>query len=263
MGKLRAEGAGLAGADLTAASLRGAHFERASLVRVKLAGADLRRAFFDVGTNLNGVRLVGEKGVGPRLADVRWNGANLAMTNWSSVKLLGDEFPPRKGSPEQEVFDSDAQASAYSESVRANRQLATSLRDQGLNELADQFACRAQVLQRRAFRQQRLWGHAFGSWLLDVVAGYGYKPMRSFITYLLVIGVFAGTYFGLGVAYAHPLTWNEAIVVSLTAFHGRGFFATAFQPGDPQAAVAAVEAVIGLLIEITLIATFTQRFFAR
>ena len=52
-------------------------------------------------------------------------------------------------------------------------------------------------------------------------------------------------------------------MVSLTAFHGRGFFATAFLPGDPQAALAAGEAVIGLLIEITFIATFTQRFFAR
>jgi hypothetical protein len=49
----------------------------------------------------------------------------------------------------------------------------------------------------------------------------------------------------------------------MTAFHGRGFFSAVFQPGDLQAAVAAVEALIGLLIEIVLIATFTQRFFAR
>ena len=49
----------------------------------------------------------------------------------------------------------------------------------------------------------------------------------------------------------------------MAAFHGRGFFQTAFQPGDLQAAVAAVEAFIGLLIEIVLIATFTQLFFAR
>jgi hypothetical protein len=76
-----------------------------------------------------------------------------------------------------------------------------------------------------------------------------------------VVG-FAAIYLALGGAGGHTLTWNEALVVSLTAFHGRGFFATAFQPGDPQAAVAAAEAVLGLLIEITFIATFTQRFFA-
>ena len=51
------------------------------------------------------------------------------------------------------------------------------------------------------------------------------------------------------------------MVGSLTAFHERGFFATAFQPGDPQAGLAALEAVFGLLIEISYIATFTQRFF--
>jgi hypothetical protein len=49
----------------------------------------------------------------------------------------------------------------------------------------------------------------------------------------------------------------------MTAFHGRGFFAAVFQPGDLQAVVAAAEAFIGLLSEIVPIATFTQRFFAQ
>lgn len=57
----------------------------------------------------------------------------------------------------------------------------------------------------------------------------------------------------------HP-AWNEAIVISMTAFHGRGFFPEQFHPGDPQALAAAIEAFVGLLIEITLIATLTQRF---
>jgi hypothetical protein len=43
----------------------------------------------------------------------------------------------------------------------------------------------------------------------------------------------------------------------------RGFFSSVFRPGGLLAAVAAVEAFIGLLIEIVFIATFTQRFFAR
>jgi hypothetical protein len=50
----------------------------------------------------------------------------------------------------------------------------------------------------------------------------------------------------------------------VTSFHGRGFF-----PGgglaldDPITILAAIEAILGLFIEITFIATFTQRFFAR
>jgi len=49
----------------------------------------------------------------------------------------------------------------------------------------------------------------------------------------------------------------------LTAFHGQGFFPEQFHPGDPQAFVAAIEAFVGLLIEITFIATFTQRLFGK
>ena len=67
----------------------------------------------------------------------------------------------------------------------------------------------------------------------------------------------------LGLTGAHHLQWYEALVVSLTAFHGRGFFSEQFKPGDPQAIIAAIEAVVGLVIEISFIATFTQRFFGK
>ena len=147
--------------------------------------------------------------------------------------------------------------------VRANRQLAVALRSQGLNEQADRFAYRAQFLQRRVLREQKRRLTALGSLFLDLISGYGYRPMRSFITYVLVILAFAAAYLTLGGANGQAISWNEALVISMTAFHGRGFFSAVFQPGDLQAAVAAVEAFIGLLIEIVLIATFTQRFFAR
>jgi hypothetical protein len=57
------------------------------------------------------------------------------------------------------------------------------------------------------------------------------------------------------------MTWHDAFVVGLTAFHARGFFVGTFKPSDPQATLAATEAVLGLLVEISFIATFTQRFF--
>ena len=42
----------------------------------------------------------------------------------------------------------------YNDAVRANRQLATVLRNQGLNEDPDRFAYRAQNLQRQVLRRQ-------------------------------------------------------------------------------------------------------------
>jgi hypothetical protein len=109
-----------------------------------------------------------------------------------------------------------------------------------------------------------------GSLLLESIAGYGYKPGRSFITYMLVILGVAAAFFTLGTgvlgigghdAINSPLS---ALVFSVTSFHGRGFF-----PGgglaldDPITVLAALEAIFGLFIEITFIATFTQRFLAR
>lgn len=132
-----------------------------------------------------------------------------------------------------------------------------------MSEEAVTYAYRAQVMQRRVYWFSG-W-RALGQWLfsgfLDGLAGYGYKPARAVGWYLAVIALFTGIYYLLGATVGPHLSPYEAVVVSLTAFHGCGFFATTFQPSDPQAGVAALEAVIGLLIEISFIATFTQRFF--
>ena len=98
--------------------------------------------------------------------------------------------------------------------------------------------------------------------IIDLLAGYGYRPGRSVIWYLVTIFGFALAYFAIG----HLPFFPDAFVFRLTSFHGRGFF-----PGlgsenslhNPLVIMAAFEAVIGLLIEISFIATFTQRFFGR
>jgi hypothetical protein len=50
------------------------------------------------------------------------------------------------------------------------------------------------------------------------------------------------------------------LVLSLSSFHGRGFFPPQIGLGDPLAVVACCEAVIGLFIELILIVTFSKRF---
>jgi hypothetical protein len=178
------------------------------------------------------------------------------------VKRLGDEYRARSFNS-SDVFQLWV---FYQTAVRANRQLAVVLRDQGLNEEADHFASRAQLLQRVVWRKQwRPLKYVF-SLFLDVLAGYGYRPGRSVIAYLLVIACFAFGYYQLTHvlhAQPYPLAWYEALVLSVSSFHGRGFFQPVQSLGDPVAIAASVEAVLGLLIEISFIATFTQRFFGR
>ncbi len=223
--------------------------EGANLSQAHLEGADLSSAFFDSATNLEEIVLSTNGYYTASLCDIHWGDVNVAVVDWSTISMLGDEDEPQRYSSIDQ----------YERAARAYRQLSVVLRNQGLNENAARFAYRAQLIQRKIFRYQRKFLQYLGSLFLDLLSGYGYKVGRCFIAYALVIGVFATIYHLLG---THP-AWNESIVISMTAFHGRGFFPEQFHPGDPQALAAAIEALVGLLIEITLIATLTQRFFGK
>ena len=267
------ENAALTHARLDGVQLADAHLESADMYGVHLAAsipADLRRVNFNKDTKLDRATFVNPAGIGPRLAGVQWNNASLAQTDWPSLRQLDDEVMARRAKGFGHT-GADKPLHAYQRAVQAYRQLATTLRDQGLSEDADRVFYRAQLLQRQVLRREGHWGRAFGSWLLDLISGYGYKPMRSVVTYLVVILSFAAAYFALTnfaltpflPSHSSPLAWYEAIVLSISSFHGRGLFPSGLSLGDPVAILAAFEAIIGLLIEITFIATFTQRFFAR
>ena len=101
------------------------------------------------------------------------------------------------------------------------------------------------------------------SWFLFLLAGYGYRPERSFLAYLLVISGFATAYYLLGHTVGPSLSPLGAFVFSMTSFHGRGFFPGGIALDDPLTVLAAFEAFVGLIIEATFIATLTQRFFGR
>jgi hypothetical protein len=186
------------------------------------------------------------------------------VVDWMHMKMLGDEFDARQMKKyNRETIVRESQLNMYHSAVRANRQLAVVLRDQGLNEEANRFAYRGHVLQRKVLQQRQKYLHYLGSWLLDLLAGYGYKPWRSVVSYLVIIFGFMSLYL-LNAHFSTPhLSWDEALVLSVSSFHGRGFFTQNITLGDTYARLAAAEAVVGLLIEISFIATFTQRFFGK
>jgi len=277
----------LEGANLVGANLKGADLSKAHLEDVNLGGALLQEANLS-GTQMDGVilenvTLIDEKLSGPKLVDVYWGKTNLAVVKWSLVTILGDEKEAQQTRRREKGKDTEEQIKKYEHAVRANRQLAVALQSQGLNEQAAHFTYRAQVLQRAVFRFEmtkptvklkyrlQIAGNWLFSWFMCLVAGYGYRFGRSFLTYLTVISGFATLYYLYGATDIdahnkpgpHHLSWYEAFVVSMTAFHGRGFFVGTFSPGDPQALVAAIEAFLGLLIEVIFIATLTRRLFTQ
>ncbi len=262
----------LRGAMLPGAVLQRAHLEGASICKAYLGGEEtnnlpatnIKQAFFDTGSNLDGIILGNEQQGIPPLVDISWGNVNLAVVDWTPVKMLGDEREAH-----QQALDATAKKSKdkliikFQQAVRANRQLTVALQAQGLNENASYFAYRAQKLQRIVLRLQKKFGQYLFSHFLDLLAGYGYRPGRTVLWYLVIIFGFALAYFTIG----HLPIWPDALVYSLTSFHGRGFLPNL--DGQlvtlhyPLVVMAAFEAVIGLLIEISFIATFTQRFFGR
>jgi len=250
----------LKGAHLEQAGLRAAHLEGTDLNGAHLEGSNLSGAFFTSVTNLRGVHLGDEKSGFVLFAGVRWGDVDLSVVDWTQMNILGDEYQARRREKGNgEAKDSTTRLEEYRTAVRANRQLAVALRGEGLNEEAARYAYRAQRLQRVVLRRQGKLGQYLFSWFLDLLVGYGYRPGRTLFWYLAIISGFAIAYFAFG--HLPPL---EAFIFSLTSFHGRGFFpeSTLFLH-DALEILAVFEAVIGLLIEASLIATFTQRFIGK
>lgn len=247
------------------AELAGAHLEGSYMFRAQLGGANLQEVFFDSASDLSGT-VLGEKKRGfISLAGAHWGGVDLSVINWSHVGYLGDEERARQSkNPDGSPKDAETRIQEYRAAVRANRQVAVALREQGMSEEAMPFAYRAQRLQLSVYWRQKQIGRYLFSLFLDVLAGYGYKPVRCFIAYACVILAFALAYFLLGPASHIQLTPLEAIIFSMISFHGRGFAPNiSVGIGSPIAVMTAVEALVGIIIELTLIATLTQRLFNR
>jgi uncharacterized protein YjbI with pentapeptide repeats len=233
-----------------------------------LPPADLRQAFLDSGTRLDGVTLSDPEHGSIRAADTRWNGANLSVVNWTTVhKLgLGDQRVAkqkytsngRKKSPEERIAE-------YDEAIRANRQLVIALLDEGLDEIAVRFSLYINELEEVSLWRQRDFGKlaasSFLNRLADLLAGYGYKPLRSILSYLTVVIAFALAYQVLGPSEGYNFSFSGWLVLSITSFHGRGLFPAPLELQNAITQLQAAEAVIGLFVEVTLIAIYTRRFF--
>jgi len=241
------QGANLFKADFRKANFYKADLQGASLVRAKLAGANLSHAVFGMRTDLGQAEL-GDQELGfVSVADTIWNDVILASADWSALlegMRLGDD--QREEAPV---------------AARANQQLALALRAQGLNAEASELDYRARMWRLRDLWQKRRFPAFILSGLVCLVSGYGYRPIRSFAAYAITIFGFMGLYLWNSQVVSPHLTWDEALVLSMSSFHGRGFFSSTISLGDTYARLSVVEAFIGLLIEAMLIATFTQRIF--
>jgi len=264
---IRLRFANLTGANLQNANLTNAHCRGANFTDAKLTFATLYGARFSI-TNLCGTRLIGahmdastvlsDSTIDNRtqFGDIIWNDALLTRINWDKIRRIGDEdFHIKPGDHPDNVPQTLRNA------ARAYRGLAGTLQSQGMNVSASRFRLREQQLEQRAARLEGKPFTWFGSLILEVVAGYGERPGKTMIAYLVVVITFTLLYFGAGQWAGPPISPLGSLIFSITSFHGRGFFpATLTSIDGPIPLLAAFEAVFGLFIELIFIATFSRRF---
>lgn len=127
--------ADLNNAHLEQADLYGAHLEGISLYKAHIGGANLRNIYLNNESYLHRALVSSREYVGVLVADIRWGAVNLATVEWQPMRQLGDEQVARRrtksGGPRK---TSAARLRDYQAAVRANRQLAIVLKDQGLDE---------------------------------------------------------------------------------------------------------------------------------
>ncbi len=241
------------------AMMRRARLGDTILARAQLYGADLRGARLSSETDLTDAEVIFNPKISQhhlRLCDVEWNGVALTRVPLSPTLMLGDE----------ELINEQTTRSGrlkqMAEAAHAYHGLWLVLRAQGLSDAASHARFREQQIERRRQFLARHPLQGIGSWLLEIVSGYGERLGRTFVSYLIIIFGFAALYLALS-GHFTGTGCVDALVYSVTSFHGRGFF-----PGlgpnvtahDPVVVFAALEAIIGLFIELNLIATFTRRF---
>jgi hypothetical protein len=211
----------LRNAHLRFSDLSGTRFSRSDL-----SGANLRGAHLSVTTFLGEVTLNDQT----QLRDVVWNGASLTQIDWARVQRLGDELEAkRKTSHDKTAKTKHQQLEDFRGAVRAYKQLALALQAQGLTDEAGRFGYRTQVLKRGLHWRQNRFGRWCFSWLLAILAGYGYRLWRIFAAYVLVVGLFTVAFLASGVLSSHAAPTApqvfDALQISLNAIHGRVFFA--------------------------------------
>jgi hypothetical protein len=164
------------------------------------------------------------------------------------------------------------------QSANAYFQVAGTLREQSLDRQAENFERKARHLQRKIARRTNQSGDWFVNLASWILAGYGFSLRRCVFWYLLFVLGFTIIYYWVNegliadvvmrdlVSGNWGIDWESATLAfneSVAIFHGRGqalsgpplFGALGFLP--------AIEAILGLVIEATFIATFVRRFLAR
>ncbi len=170
-------------ADLYRAKLARAHLYNIDLTGCNLMKADLSWVNLNSG-GLEDCNLLGVNFKNARLEDVSWGEKVLQAV---------------EGDKAQKQGDTEHAKSMYLEAESVCRNIRRVAEQQGLVDTAGHFFQQEMKNRRNQFPVDS-WQWA-SSWLVDLVSGYGERPLRVIGFSLLMILIFAIAYFFTGISY--------------------------------------------------------------
>ncbi|NQD95849.1 pentapeptide repeat-containing protein [Pseudomonas sp. CrR25] len=240
-------------ADLYRANLQNAHLFAVDLRGSSLMKADLRHANLHC-ADLRDCNLLGARLDGARLDNVIWD-----------RQLLQE----RKGRQQLHRGNAAAALELFQEAEETYRNLRLHLERAGLFEQAGQFFHREMVMRR--LQIPRYSGKRLLSWLVDLLSGYGEKPLNVVLFSLGLIGFCGLLYFlvgvrhgelMLGLALDHSLLTNlkdllDCLYFSVVTFTTLGY--GDISPHGLARPIAAFEAFVGSFTMALFVVVFVKK----
>lgn len=246
-------GLNLAYADLYRANLRSAH-----LFHIDLHGASLMKAHVE-GANLNCANLEETNLLGTQFKHTK-----IEHINW------GDKLKQEYTALVAEKQNDCVQALDYFEQAEEiYRNLRRISEDKGLTEQAGYFFHREMVMRR--YQIPRYSSRRFISKVVDLLCGYGEKPLRVLFFSLLIICVCASLYFILGIQGSQSiiqfnahLSWRDNIssfinclYFSIVTFTTLGY--GDISPVGVSRIIAAIQAFTGSFTTALFVVVFVKK----
>ena len=177
-------GANLQGADLVGTNLQGAILPGANLQGANLPGANLQ------GANLSGANLQGADLSNSNLKYAIFDEKTiLTDVNFFQCTLDGSTIKNAYKNMDKEVIQvrTTEKKKNYSEAREIYILLKNYFNREGMHDISGKYFVQEKKMERILNKKRKEWGKYFLNIFLDIVSGYGEKPLNAIICSLIII----------------------------------------------------------------------------
>jgi len=272
------------GANLEKAYFGGANLENAYLKGANLKGAYLRGAILK-NSRLDSTCLENAEMLGADLQNAKlWN-SNLTGAKLQNSNLRNAEFNEKTVLFDVNLYQSKIDNSTlkfayanldkivlqeknkvYKKAKEVYRALKNYFRQEGMYDISGEYYYKEKLMEAKCNWKDKKYFKWIFNILLNLVAGYGERPLNVLIWWISIIFgnsfiyyFFSGIYNGIAINIAsYSPKYLEALYFSIVTFTTLGFGDLAPKPGFFQI-IASIEAILGAIFMAMFIYVFARK----